>query len=143
MPAISKEPVSTIMTTQVVAVTEAASLYDCRRLFEKHDFHHLPVVDGETLVGILSSSDLVAAGVSRTFPEDTDEKVRSSFEAEAMTVVDHVHRDPVTLAPGDSIGLAASMLAQASFHALPIVEDGKLVGIITTADLLQLLFDDD
>jgi len=130
------------MTTDVVAVTEAASLYDCRRLFLKHDFHHLPVVDGTSLIGVLSSSDLVAAGVSKTFPEDDGEQV-SSLEAEAMTVADYVHRDPVTIAPDDSIGLAASMLAAAGFHALPVVSEGALIGIVTTADLLQLLFDDD
>lgn len=139
-PPLHSRAVSSIMTKEVLSVTEGESLYECRHLFSKHDFHHIPVTAGDRLVGIISVSDLVNAGVIAAFPEDGGQ-VRSSFEAAAMSVTDAMRREPVFIGPDDTIGLAASMLAQGTFHALPVVDGDKLVGMLTTTDLLQLLVD--
>ncbi len=122
------EPISSIMTRNVITVRPEDPLIAVKNLlFEKH-LHHIPVVEGTKLVGIVTSYDLFKLGIP--FEEYKDRKV-----ADVMT------KRVATLSPSNKIGAAAEVFLENLFHGLPIVdEDRNLVGIITTHDVLKYEF---
>lgn len=122
------EPISSIMTQKVVTVRPSDSLTAVRKiLFEKH-LHHLPVVEGRKLVGIITSYDLVKLG-------------KCHDEYDGISVKDVMTQKVATLGPNNKIGAAAQVFLENLFHGLPIVnDDHDLVGIITTHDVLKYQF---
>lgn len=117
--------VSTLMTTDLIRIMPSTPLSEARALFEKHSIHHLPVVDPEGgLSGILSKSDFL-----KTLDHD----------ASATTAGELMSTHLAKLEPDDGVRTAASLFALNKFHALPVVEKGKLVGILTTLDLIRLM----
>lgn len=128
-----------IMTTDLLTVTPDLSTEKIREIFQKNDFHHIPVVDkGERLVGIISKEDLFK--LSYVLSLQTTGKTYSEKEYQTLSAKDIMTQYPITLDPDDGVGLAADIFLANKFHALPIVEDGQLLGIITTHDLLQFSF---
>lgn len=113
------------MTTDLVRIMSSTPLSEARALFEKHGIHHLPVVDPEGgLSGILSKSDFL-----KTLDHD----------ASATTAGELMSKHLAKLEPDDNIRTAANLFSLNKFHALPVVEKGKLVGILTTLDLIRLM----
>lgn len=123
------ERISSIMTTNVVTVHPDDSLEVVKHLlFEKH-FHHLPVVNSDSvLVGIITSWDLIKS--NKRFEEYGDYQVK-----------DLMTQKVATLGPNESIGAAAMVFLKHLFHGMPIIDDEhKLLGIITTHDILKYEF---
>ncbi|MDX1476806.1 MAG: CBS domain-containing protein [Saprospiraceae bacterium] len=123
------EPLSSIMTTDLVTVHPKDKLSKVRDIFLNTRIHHLPVVDDAgDLVGLLTTYDLFR--LERTLDE---------YHA---IPVDHVMtRRLAKLEPHQKIGVAAEIFLENLFHAVPIVEGNKLVGIVTTFDVLKYEFD--
>lgn len=121
------EPVSTIMTTEMITIEPSDNLDTARKIFLKHRIHHIPVVNGDTLVGLITTNDMW--NLNKKFEEYIDTSVK-----EAMT------SKLATLEPKSKIGTAAEIFLENRFHALPIVDEGKLVGIVTTFDVLKYEF---
>ena len=122
------EPISTIMTKDVVTVRPEDSMAVVKDiLFTKH-LHHLPVLKGKKLVGIITSFDLVKLG------KPADEYLGIKVEEVMTTRV-------ATMGPNDKIGAAAQVFLENLFHGLPIVDENyNLMGIITTHDILKYQF---
>lgn len=122
------EPISSIMTRKVVTVRPADTLEAVKEiLFFKH-IHHIPVVEGHRLMGIITSYDLVRLG-------------KCQDEYRSIKVGDVMTTKVATLGPDDKIGAAAEVFLENLFHGLPIVNEAKdLVGIITTHDILKYEF---
>lgn len=128
-----------IMTRVLVTVRPEDTTATVFDIFRRHDFHHLPVVDTSgALKGIISKTDLykfteqlIGETTGKTFSEKV---IKGTTAAEMMTP------DPMILEPEDSIGLAADIFLVNRFHALPVVEDGTIVGLITTHDLLAYAY---
>jgi CBS domain-containing protein len=128
-----------IMTTNMVTVAPDASAKAVKDIFESNDFHHIPVVDrGENLVGIISKEDFFK--VSYILSLSTTGRTWSEREYESLKAKDFMTSYPLALDPEDTIGLAADIFLANKFHALPIVEDNRLVGLVTTHDLLKFSF---
>jgi CBS domain-containing protein len=132
--------VSEIMTHYLITVTPTMTLDKVNEIFLKHDFHHLPVVEDTRLVGIISRSDVdrVSSCVDLFHTKANElynEKLFKSLLAEEVMT----HK-AVVLAPDDSIGYAATLFARNTFHALPVVVGEKLVGMLTTFDLIDYVF---
>lgn len=128
-----------IMTTDLVTVKPDVNAKEIYDLFKQHNFHHLPVVEnGEVLVGIISKEDFFR--VSYLLSNQTTGKTWSEKHYQSLEAKDFMTTYPITLDPEDTIGLAADILLSNKFHALPVVEDYRLVGLITTHDLLQYSF---
>ncbi len=121
------EPLSTIMTTELITIGPEENLAKAHELLTTRRFHHLPVLDGKKLVGLITTYDLFKLTQPRS--EYKDVKVK-----EIMT------KKLATLEPSDHIGTAAEIFLAHLFHAIPIVTGGELKGIVTTHDLLKYSF---
>lgn len=121
------EPVSTIMTTEMITIEPTDNLDTARKIFLKHRIHHIPVVKGNKLVGLLTTNDMW--NLNKKFEEYIDTSVK-----EAMT------SKLATLESKSKIGTAAEIFLENRFHALPIVDEDILVGIVTTFDVLKYEF---
>lgn len=117
--------ISTLMTTQLVTVTIHTPVAVALGLLTKHNIHHLPVLDPEQkLVGMLSHADFLKLP-DRGAGLHTVREIMSTHLAK--------------LEPTDTIRTAANLFALNKFHALPVVEEERLVGILTTLDLIRLI----
>lgn len=135
----SERTVEEIMTTDLVTVKPDTSAKDIYDLFKKYDFHHLPVIEnGEVLVGIISKEDFFR--VSYLLSNQTTGKTWSEKHYQTLQAKDFMTTYPMVLDPQDTIGLAADIFLNNKFHALPVVEDQQLMGIVTTHDLLRYSF---
>ena len=138
-------PVSKIMSTDPVTVHHGDPISKIRKVFVESGVHHLPVVSGEELVGILSWTDMMRISFGDAFGN------KDAFEGNQVAedaVLDHTHKledvmqsEPTTIASDAPIRHAAEKLGEVEFHALPVVEGKKLVGIVTTQDLIRYLRD--
>lgn len=125
-----------IMTTRIITVSADTPADIIKDIFRKNNFHHLPVVEkGDMLVGIISVEDFLRVSYLKSQDESAAEK-----NLEALTAKDFMTSYPLTLEPEDTVGLAADIFLANRFHALPILEEGRLVGIITAHDLLAYIF---
>jgi CBS domain-containing protein len=134
-----REPVSTIMTRNVVAVQLDDSLINANKLIRKHHIRHLPVVHGEQLVGMLSKTDLNRLTFSGLFAGegDVDEAV-----FDMLNISQVMSHKPRAVRETDTIREVAEILSKEEFHALPVVDaedESKLVGIVTTTDVIKYL----
>ena len=120
------------MKRDLVTVPPGATLEEAARLLKGNRIHHLPVVEGEKLLGILTDTDLRNA----TLRGGTGEGGGAPRSvAEVMT------RDLVTLCPGDTIDDAMLVLCRQRIGALPVVDGERLVGIVAKTDILAALLE--
>ncbi len=132
-------PVSSIMTTKLQTVRPGDSVHKVMEIFRQFGFHHIPVVDeGEKLVGIISREDFLR--ISYELSLSTSSQTYSKVTYRSMKVEEVMTTNPISLEPEDTIGLAADIFLANEFHALPVIEDQTIVGIVTTHDLLQYSF---
>lgn len=131
--------VDKIMTTKVVTVFETATFSEVKKIFDNHHFHHIPVLDFDNkLKGIISKEDLAKASYLLTLK--TTGKTYTQKEFDYISAKDMMSVYPVFLTPDDEIDLAADVFLSNKMHALPILDDGRLIGIVTTHDLLRYAF---
>lgn len=133
-----REPVSHIMTKDVVTLNPTQSLYDAERLFNKHGIRHIPVVEGKRVVGVISKTDLLRISFADlTDNEDTVEVVVYDL----YTIPQVMTKVPVTVESDTTIKEVAEILTKQSFHSIPVVDQGNLVGIVTSTDLINYLLE--
>ena len=119
-----------VMTSDPATVSPKSSAAEARRLLVSNVIHHLPVVEGDRLVGIVSSSDLLKLHL-------LDDKM-AIF---ARATVDQIMETNVTvLGKNSTLREAVEKLSMGNFHALPVVDrKRRLLGIVTSTDLLNEL----
>lgn len=128
------EKVSTIMTTEMVTITEDEPLTKVEDIFRNHRIHHIPVVHVARLAGIVSKSDYLF--FKRGFNDHSTDKRIDLFRLKTHTVGDIMTRGVATLNKDDKIGVALEIFKENLFHAIPIMEEDRLVGILSTYDIL-------
>ncbi len=134
------EPVSKIMTTNLVTVHHGDPISKVRQIIREQGIHHVPVVSGEKLVGIISNSDVLRVSFGDTF--QADERAVDATLDHTMTIEQLMQKDPVSVRENAPIREAASILVQGNFHSLPVVsDDHKLVGLVTSTDLIRYLLE--
>jgi CBS domain-containing protein len=131
------EPVTRIMRTNLTTVHHGDAISQVRKLMQETGVHHVPVVSGQNLVGIISWSDILRLSFSDAF--NTDERAVDATLDHSITLEQVMAREPVTLPETGKIREAAEILARGDFHALPIVSGQKLVGMVTSTDLIKYL----
>ena len=128
--------VGQIMSTPVITVSPSDTMDKVQDIFRSNNIHHIPVVDDGKVVGIISNADylrlLHGFTLFKTEKSDhyNDAILRSLLAGEVMT------RQVATLSPEDSLVMAVGFFRENLFHALPVLSGEKLVGIVTTFDLL-------
>ena len=133
------ESITKIMSKDPVSISRNATISAARKALEDNGIHHLPVTDGDRLVGIITSSDLLRV----SFGEFGNQDARSldAMLDHTYSISDLMIAQPVTIGTGQSVRDAAAVLAKSGFHSLPVVDDESLVGIVTSSDLIQYLLD--
>ena len=131
------DPVSTVMTKSVVVANKFNNFSEVLELFSKHDMHHLPIVDAEGKVtGIVSSNDLMKVF---TDPKYRNISLNSDEADKLINIPDIMTTEVVTVSPTDTIKHAAKLLTDNRIMAMPVLDNGQLVGIVTVRDLVQLV----
>jgi CBS domain-containing protein len=135
--------VKDVMTEDVAMVEQSVSLKEVARLMVECGVSGIPVVNSERLVlGVVSEADLIAKAASRPEgagvlggqfrPDAIDERrLSATTAAEAMST------PPVTIDVDRSVGEAARLMVERRVNRLPVLNDGRLVGIVTRADLVR------
>ena len=124
------------MTRKVITLSPMDTVRDAQRVLEENRIHHLPVVEGEELVGIVSDTNL-----RKWFLREETVNEKGTVSRRIGHVGEIMTRDVITMSPGDTIEDALLILHRRRFGALPVVEGRKLVGIITKADVLAAFID--
>jgi len=132
-----QEPIQNVMSSQVRTVDVRDKLSSVRRILLDGAFHHVPILDGSELVGIISSRDMLSlsADVEGSSEGAADEGLDERFSIEQVMA-----KEVVTIDRSDTVETAIDLLARGKFHSLPVVDErGRLVGIVTSIDLLEFL----
>ena len=136
MPLSKKTPVYDIMTKNLVVADLDTQLSKAQELFIDYGVEHLPIVHDGTLVGIVSEFDLM-----KLYAEQLKEKITiNRDELEQEFDMEHIMTsNPVTVSPDTPIGQASQTLVDNKFEALPVIDNGELVGLVTVKDLVDYL----
>jgi len=122
--------VRTPMTRDVIVAPAHLSIADVWRILQRENIRHLPITESGRLVGIVSDRDLLCAGRLHTsgelvFPDQPIAKI--------MTL------KPLVCLPSASVAEAARLMTDKKIDALPVVVNDRLIGLVTSSDLLRLL----
>lgn len=144
--------VKDIMTRDLITVSPEMEIVQAAKLLLEKGINGVPVVDGMgKLVGILCQSDLIAQ--QKRFPIPSLFTILDGFipltsmkhlkrevqKIAATTVAHAMIANPVTVRPETSIEDVATIMVDRNFHTLPVVDEGKLVGIVGKEDVLRTL----
>ena len=128
--------VSEIMTTNLITLSSKDKLETAEQLFKKHHIRHIPIIDEGQIVGMLSYSDLLRL----CFADVTNDEFEiDSFIYEMFSIKQIMAKNVTMVSSNTSIKKVAQMLVEKEFHALPIVDEDKLLGIVTSTDLSRYL----
>ncbi len=135
------ESITRIMTKELQTINVHTNLSEVGKIFSGNTFHHLPVVSGSKLIGIVSFVDLMRVNFADSFGVSQNQAVYEVLDR-TLNVESIMTKDPTTLKENQTIKDAAEVLAHGDFHALPIVDNnGDLLGMVTSADLLKYMLD--
>lgn len=122
------------MGTDVVTIAPNQTIAEAARLLKVHKIRRLPVVDGEVLVGIVSPNDLDKVMPSILDAQGSNEEEFIADHTEIRTVMTE---SPITIGPDDTLVEAARKMRRNKIDGLPVVENRKLVGILSISDILD------
>ncbi len=132
-------PVSTIMTKDIITLNSTDELATAERLFKEHNIRHIPVVEGDRIVGMLSLTDLLRISFADGVYEDQSDVETTVYNMFSISQV--MAKNLKSVAGAATIKEVAEILAEKEFHALPVIENDSLVGIVTTTDLIKYLLE--
>lgn len=124
------------MSDKPIVIPAGLSLLDAYNVMFENEIRRLPVVADGELVGIITLSDIQRA--NPIFSEELD--VASNIAlAPARRVSEIMAREPITVAPDDTIQDAAELMLENEVSGLPVVQNGHVVGMITESDIFKLI----
>lgn len=127
------------MTRNPVTATPDMNIQDAKALMVREKVHRLPVLDSEKkLVGVISEKDILEAAPS---PVSTLSAYEMNYLMNKLTVKKLMSRHPVTLDKNATIEEAARLMIDQDLSCLPVLEDGRLVGIVSKSDLFKILME--
>ena len=122
------------MTPDPVTVTPKTTLPDAHDLMKRRRIRRLPVVEDDKLVGIVTLGDVREASPS----DATSLSIYEVHYLLAQLTVDSIMtKEPVTVTPETTIKDAARIMLEKKISGLPVVQDGRIVGIITESDIFE------
>lgn len=144
--------VKDIMKTDVISVSPETEITHATKLLLENHINGIPVIDKkEKLVGIICQSDVIAQQKKLPIPsffsfldgflplssmKNLEKEVK---KISAVTVSQAMTPNPVTVKPDTIIEVVAALMVDSNYHTIPVVEGGKLVGIVGKEDVLRTL----
>lgn len=131
------QPVSTIMSSELITANPSDKLEVIQQIFENNNIHHIPIVRHLEIVGIISKSDFLnyLHGFRHNKTDDLLEAARlSAWKAEEIMtekLAKVEHTDPIRI--------ALEVFKLNRFHAIPVMDEEQLVGIVTTYDIIDAI----
>lgn len=138
-----------VMTEDVIVIEPDASVEEAAKILSEHNISGLPVVEDGKLMGIVSEKDLIVKDKKLHFPDyinllggyiylESHKKFEKEFKKFiAVKVKELMTEDVTTIAPETPVDEIASLMVEKDINRLPVVEDERLVGIVTRADLVK------
>lgn len=134
-----REPITTVMTTDLVSVDRDQPLSEVYHVLKRASFHHIPVLEGDTPVGIISSTDVLKLVYD---VDGVSDRMLTTMLDHQFNIDDAMSTDLVTLPDTATVHDAAEVLAEGKVHSVLVVDVTRaLVGIVTTTDLVRYLRD--
>ena len=142
--------VGEVMETDWPTLGSESTVEEAIKLFAEERVSGAPVVENGRLVGIITEGDLIFQDAEVKAPGfldilggivplgDTDEYRREALKSAGVTVGEVMTDDPVTVAPEATLAETATTMAERRKKILPVIDDGRLVGVITRMDILTL-----
>ncbi len=124
--------IEAIMSTNLITVAPSATLAEARTLMHEHRIHHIPVVNDEKMVGLVTLTNVLAA--TDSFLRDPQHRIH----ANEIRIQDAMVRDVATVDVNASLRHAALFLEKHKIGCLPVLDGDKLVGIITDTDFVAV-----
>jgi len=132
-----RTPVSKIMTKDPISVNLTQNLREVDQIFKERNIHHIPVVSGNAVIGLISKNDIERI----SFVNNIGNEGVETAIFESLTIDQVMTRDVETVDESDYIRDAATILATGKFHALPVLNNQKLSGIVTSTDMINHLLE--
>jgi CBS domain-containing protein len=130
-------PISSIMTTKLITLDVNDGLDKAEHLFKKYKIRHIPVIEKDKIIGMISMNDLLR--ISFADGAYREEENISSSIYDMFTLKQLMIGNLETVTPDTTIKEVAELLVQREFHSLPVVENGAIKGMVTTTDLIKYL----
>lgn len=136
--AFEKITAGDIMSDNITSISPEERLVHGRRLMQDNNVGRLPVIEEGELVGIVTSRDVMRAFID--FKKKVPEKYQKS-QIKEVYIEDVMSHKPISVSPETSVSEIADMMLENGFKGFPVVEDGKVVGVVTQTDILRLISD--
>ena len=131
------ETVSNVMSNNIIAVQQGQPLSEVRHKMVDSNIHHIPVLAGQQLVGMVSFTDMMKLNV---VINGADDRTIDAIIDQQFQIKDVMSKELTTLSVKDSIRQASDILSENNFHAIPVTNGGgELQGIVTSSDLIRYL----
>ena len=130
-------PITKIMTKDVITLDCNDNLETAEILFKRNNIRHIPVVKNKSIIGMLSYTDLLRisfADATDEYDDDVETVVYNMFTIEQVMA-----KNVISVPSSATIKELAKLLGKKEFHALPVIDQDKLMGIVTTTDLINYL----
>ena len=141
-PEIPKQPllsqVRDYMTSDPQTLGMKSTLLDAVLLLRRSELRHIPILDNDRLVGVLSDRD-VARWAPSLLTSLTPQEYNRVFEETSVGKV--MTRNPISVSPDAPLAEAVNLMYKHRLGCLPVLEAGRLSGIITVTDMLRALYD--
>lgn len=133
-------PITNIMTRKVSFVEPDTFLSDIAQLFAAERFHHLPVLNknGE-IVGIISKSDVNQLQNHLTRISEDGCKDKNEWFFKTLIAEEVMTKNPSCIHCDSTLGTVIEVFLENLFHALPVVDNGQCIGIVTSYDILRFI----
>jgi CBS domain-containing protein len=134
-----RETVASIMSSSVITVDKNDhDLRDIKEVFRKEKIRHVPVMEGDQLVGMISKNDINRLSFGTLFEnqDNADEAV-----LDMLTIDQVMTAKPTFVTPDTLIKEVAEILVNEDFHSLPVSENGTIKGIVTSTDVMRYLLE--
>jgi CBS domain-containing protein len=128
--------ITDVMTKNVICITPNQDLLDVKHIYEKQEFHHhIPVVENDKLIGMVSLLDFMYHISGAGITDDNEVYTK-------LKVKDIMTPNPFSMTSEATIKEVANILTEGNYHAVPIMENEKIVGIVSTADIIKYFLKD-
>lgn len=128
--------VKNYMTRMPVTINKKVTVFDALAIMKKNKIRQLPVVSGDKLEGLITEKDLLTVSPS---PATSLSIFELNELLAKMTVGEIMVKEPITVHPNTTLEEAALVMREHKINSVPVLEEGKLVGIITVSDIFDAL----